>query len=82
MLDGRLADRHHIPMFKPHRRRRRLALDHQQLGEALARKGGAQLERLAQLLEALRDVVERRLIAIGEALHQAGIAEEGLPAVW
>ena len=39
------ADRRDIFMFKPYRRRRRLAFDHQQLAEALARESRAQLER-------------------------------------
>ena len=68
-------------MIEPYRRRGRLAFDHEQLAEALARERRAQLERRDEFFEASRDIVKRRLVAIGEALDQARIAEERFPTV-
>ncbi len=68
-------------MLQPDRSRRRLTHHHQHLPEALARKGGAQLKRLHQVRETARKIVKRRLVAVREALNEARVAQEGLPAV-
>jgi hypothetical protein len=46
-----------------------------------AREGRAEFERRGEMFETLCDVSEGGLIAIGGALHGAGIPEKGLPAI-
>jgi hypothetical protein len=67
-------------MLQPDRCRRRFAFDHQQLADTLGRKGGAQFEGRNQAFEAAGNVIQRRLVAFGEALNEAGFAQERLPA--
>ena len=69
----------HILLLQPYRRFGRFAFDHQQLAELLAREGGAQLEGRNEPFEATRDIVKRRLVAIGKALNQASVTQESFP---
>lgn len=74
------ADRGDVRMIEPQRRRWPLAFDQEQLAETLTREGGAQFEGCHEPFEALREIVERRLIPVRKALDQPGVAEEGFPA--
>jgi hypothetical protein len=70
-----------ILMLEPYGGGRPLALEHEQLAKALTRKCRAQLKGHGKVLQPAREIIERRLIAIGEALDQTGIAEKSLPAI-
>jgi hypothetical protein len=70
-----------ILMLEPYGGSWPLALEHEKLTEALTRKCRAQLKGHGKVLQAARDIIERCLIAIGEALDQTGIAEKSLPAI-
>ena len=81
MADRRRPDAGDILMLEADRRRRRLTFHQEELGEVVAREGLAQLEGLDQPRQAPGDNPERRLIAVGEALNQTGIAQKRFGAV-
>lgn len=67
-------------MLQPRRSRRPLALEQHQLAEIPPREGRAQFKRGGEIVQPLRQKLQGRLVAIGEALHQTSIAEKRLPA--
>jgi len=68
-------------MFKTACRRRRLALEHQELAMPLPRKRSPQLERHDEFVEATGDIVERLFVIVRKTLDQTSVAEEGLGGV-